>query len=77
MSDLSAEIEAKFRTLSPEAKVELMRSLIAELDGPPDLDVEKAWLEEAQHRYREVSSGAVQAVAGETVFKNLRARLQK
>jgi hypothetical protein len=47
------------------------------LDGPAEGDVERAWLEEAQRRYREVSSGEVTAVPGEQVFKNLHARLRK
>jgi len=35
MSSAVAEIEAKVRTLSREDKAELIRALIAELDGPP------------------------------------------
>lgn len=77
MSDVVAEIEAKIRSLSPEAKAELVRSLIAELDGPPDSEVDRAWLEEAQRRYREIAGGTVSAVPGEQVFKNLHARLKK
>ena len=77
MSNVVAEIEEKIRSLSPEAKTELVRSLIAELDGPADRDVELAWLEEAQRRYREVSTGKVTGVPGEQVFKNLHARLKK
>ena len=45
MSTGIAEIEAKIRTLSPEDKTELLRTLIAELDGPAEADVERAWLE--------------------------------
>jgi len=77
MSDAVAEIEAKIRALSPKAKVELVRSLIAELDGPPDGGVDQAWLEEAQRRHSEIASGAVKAVPGEQVLKNLHARLNK
>lgn len=77
MADAVAEIEAKIRALSPEAKLELVRSLIAELDGPADSGVDHAWLEEAQRRHSEIASGAVKAVPGEQVFKNLQARLNK
>ena len=48
MADALAEIEAKIGTLGTEEKVELIRALIADFDGPPDADVERAWLEEAQ-----------------------------
>ena len=72
-----AEIEAKIRELSLEDKADLVRSLIAELDGPAGADVERAWLEEAKRRQREVVEGKVQPVPGERVFANLHARLKK
>lgn len=77
MSTAVAEIEAKIRALSLEDKVDLIRSLIAELDGPPDADVENAWLKDAQRRHREVVEGKVHPVPGDQVFKNLRARLKR
>ena len=77
MSTAVAEIEAKIRELSLEDKADLLRSLIAELDGPADADVERAWLEEAKRRQREVVEGKVQPVPGERVFANLHARLKK
>jgi len=77
MSTDVAEIETKIRSLSLEDKTELIRALIAELDGPADGDVEHARLQEAQRRYREVVEGKVQPVPGERVFENLRARLKR
>ena len=71
------EIEAKIRTLSPEDKAELLRTLIGELDGPADVGVERMWLEEAQRRYREIEEGKVKPVPAERVFQNLRSRLKK
>jgi putative addiction module component (TIGR02574 family) len=69
------KIEEEIRSLSAGEKVELLRSLIAELDAPADPDVEHAWLEEAQRRHRELIEGKVQGVPGERVFENLRSRL--
>ena len=77
MSTTVAEIEAKVRALSPDEKADLIRSLIAELDGPADPDVEIAWLKEAQRRHREIVEGRVQPIPGERVFANLRARLKR
>jgi len=77
MSNVVAEIEEKIRSLSPKDRTELVRSLIAELDGPAEADVERAWLQEAQRRYREVANGEVAAVPGDQVFENLRARLKR
>jgi putative addiction module component (TIGR02574 family) len=77
MSANVAEIEAKIRSLSREDKADLLRALIAELDGPADADVEQAWLVEAQRRYREVQEGTVNPVPGEQVFEHLRTRLKQ
>ena len=71
------KIEEEIRSLSSAEKVELLRSLIAELDAPADADVERAWLEEAQRRHRELVEGKVKGVAGERVFENLRSRLRR
>lgn len=77
MSTVTAEIEAKIRTLSPDEKANLIRSLIAELDGPADPDVDVAWVKEAQRRHREVAGEKVQPVPGEQVFAKLRERLKR
>ena len=77
MSTDVTEIEAKIRSLSLEDKTELLRVLIAEIDGSADADVESAWLTEAQRRYREVREGKVKPVSGEGVFENVRSRLNQ
>jgi Putative addiction module component len=69
------DIEREIRELSAEEKVELMRSLIAELDAPADANVERAWLETSQRRYRELVEGKVKGVPGPLVFDRLRKRL--
>jgi hypothetical protein len=53
MADDVAEMEAKIGALSHKERTELIRSLLAELDGPEDAGVEQAWLEEAERRHRE------------------------
>ena len=77
MSTVTAEIEAKIRALNSDEKADLIRSLIAELDGPADTDVEAAWVKEAQRRHREIVEGKVKPVPGEQVFANLRERLKR
>jgi len=70
------DIERDIRALSGEEKRELLRALIAELDTPADPDVEKAWLEASQRRYRELVEGKVKGVPGPLVFERLRSRLR-
>lgn len=70
------DIERDIRALSGDEKRELLRSLIAELDTPADPDVEKAWLEASQRRYRELVKGKVKGVPGPLVFERLRSRLR-
>lgn len=70
------DIEKDIHMLSGEEKIELLRSLIAELDAPADPDVERAWLETSQRRYRELVEGTVKGIPGPLVFERLRARLR-
>lgn len=69
------DIEKEIRALSAEEKIELLRTLIAELDMPADPNVERAWLETAQRRYRELVEGKAKGVPGPPVFERLRTRL--
>ncbi|NGP53238.1 addiction module protein [Thioalkalivibrio sp. XN8] len=75
MARAVTEIYAEIQKLSNSDKEELLRALMAELDAPLDAEVEKAWLNEAQKRYRELAEGRVQGVPGHLVFERLRARL--
>ncbi len=71
------KIEEDIRSLNATEKVQLLRLLLAELDAPADADVDRAWLEEAQRRHKELVEGKAQGVPGERVFENLRARLRR
>jgi len=75
MAKAVKDIAREIRGLSPEERAELMRSLIADLDAPADTDVERAWLETSQRRYRELVEGKVKGVPGPLVFDRLRKRL--
>lgn len=75
MAKAVKDIEREILELSSEERVELMRSLIADLDAPADANVERAWLETSQRRYRELVEGRVKGVPGPLVFDRLRKRL--
>jgi hypothetical protein len=71
------EIYKEIHDLSESEKRDLLRALVAELDAPAVPDVEKAWLIEAQRRYRELVEGKVKGVPGTLVFERLRSRLEQ
>jgi len=75
MAKAVKDIEREILELSSEERAELMRSLIADLDAPADANVERAWLETSQRRYRELVEGRVKGVPGPLVFDRLRKRL--
>ena len=72
-----AEIEEKVRELSQSDKAALIRLLIGELDGPPEPDIEKAWIDEAKRRHQELLEGRVRGIPGEQVFARVRALLAR
>ena len=67
MTKTVSEISNEICALSPDEKAELLRLLIAELDSPADPEVEQAWLETSQRRYRELVEGKVQGGPGPKV----------
>lgn len=71
------ELEAKIRTLTADEKVQLLRSLIAELDGPPEAEAERAWLEVAKVRWQEIVEGKVKTVPRDEVLRKMAARRGK
>ena len=77
MAKTIEDIENEIRSLSVDDRMHLLRDLIADLDGGMDKDVEKAWLEEAERRYKEVKEGNVELIPAEEVFARARAGLNK
>lgn len=69
------DIEREILELSAEERAELMRSLITDLDAPADANVDRAWLETSQRRYRELVESKVRGVPGPLAFDRLRKRL--
>jgi putative addiction module component (TIGR02574 family) len=72
-----ATLEEELRSLSDSDKETLLRVLLEELDGPPDADVEAAWLDEVQRRSDEIDAGVVQTVPAEEVFARIRSRFSR
>jgi Putative addiction module component len=72
-----SEIEQEIRALDPADQEHLLRALLEELDGPPDADVERAWLEEAQRRGHELDTGEVETLPAAEVFAKVRAELKR
>ena len=70
------EIEREIRSLNDDERMRLLRGLVADLDGNPDPEVEKAWREEAQRRLQDLQQGVVEAVSAEEVFGSARDRLK-
>ena len=70
------ELESEIRELAPDDRVQLIRDLIADLDGAPDPDIERAWLEETERRYEEMQNGNVEGVAAKEVFAEARRQLK-
>lgn len=75
MARAITDIERDIRELDTDQKLELLRALVAELDGPSDANTEQAWLETSQRRYRELVEGKVSGIPGPLVFERLRSRL--
>ena len=59
--------------LSPEARVYLVRELLANLDVMSEAEIEKLWIDEAVRRDEELDTGGAIAYPAEEVFARARA----
>jgi putative addiction module component (TIGR02574 family) len=77
MARAVSEIEKEIRALAPDDQERLLRALLEELDGPPDVGVERAWLEEVRRRNRELDDGVAGPIPADEVFAKARAALRR
>lgn len=71
------EIEQEVRSLHITERNQLLRDLIADLDGELEHDIEEVRLQEAQRRYKELQGGLVESVPAEEVIRKARTRLKR
>jgi putative addiction module component (TIGR02574 family) len=71
---MATELRQLFREaleLTDNDRATLAGLLIESLESPPDADVEKAWAEETERRWREIESGEVKTIPWEEVKARL------
>lgn len=72
-----ADIEEEIRALGRAEQQRLLRALLEELDGPPDMGADGAWLSEIQRRSADFDAGLIRTTAAEEVIKRVRAQLKQ
>jgi hypothetical protein len=77
MAKALEDVQKDVLALNDEDRDSILRTLVEQLDGPPDTDVEKAWLEDVQRRSRELDEGIVTAIPADEVFARIRADLKR
>jgi putative addiction module component (TIGR02574 family) len=76
MARTISDIEAEIRHLGRADQERLLRTLLEELDGPADINADRAWLDEIQRRSAELDAGHVRGIPADEVFERVRARLK-
>lgn len=66
------DLEAEALNLPVTERARLVSRLVASLDEQSDQDVELAWIEEAERRYREVLQDPTAAETAAAVFQRAR-----
>ena len=56
MATINKELDAKIRSLPDNAKLELVDSILMQLDKP-DPEIDRIWAEEASNRWKAVQGG--------------------
>jgi hypothetical protein len=70
------EIEQEVRSLQTAERNQLLRDLISDIDGEAEHNIEQAWLEEANRRYKELQNGLVNPVSASEVIRKAKSRLK-
>ncbi len=73
----TTEIERTIFNLPPDERAALAHRIWESLDGFIDDETEKAWMDEANRRWREIEDGKVGCIPAEEVLKQARAALNK
>lgn len=71
------EIEKTILSLPPDERAALAYRILDSLEGFSDSEIEKAWMDEAERRWREIKGGKVRCMPAEEVLKRARAALKK
>ena len=73
MGTISKELSAKIKTLPDNEKIELVDSILMQLDKP-DPEIDSIWAEEAKKRWEAYTTGKVETVSYRQVMKKHSAR---
>lgn len=74
MADPVKTLEVEALELPDKDRAALAQVLLSSLEDAEDHDTELVWAEEAERRYQELRTGAVQAIPSGTVLEEARAR---
>lgn len=72
------DLKARALQLSPSDRDELIRALIASIDGEPDgtsEEIAPAWDEEIERRIADLDAGKTESIPAEIVLAELRAKI--
>jgi len=73
MGTISKELSAKIKSLPDNEKIELVDSILMQLDKP-DPEIDRVWADEARKRWQAYKTGKVETVSYEQVMDKYRAR---
>ncbi|HEX4954831.1 MAG TPA: addiction module protein [Thermoanaerobaculia bacterium] len=60
-------------SLPPNERARLAQELLESLDSPPERKLDQIWLDEAEHRGRQIDDGSVALVPGDEVLRKAQA----
>ncbi len=76
MTSRIKKIEKEALQLTSRERAILAERLLHSLDDEEDADVERAWVEEAERRYKEFKQGNTTARSIDEVLREIRSELQ-
>jgi len=74
MATLTNRVVEEALSLPADARLNLVKRLLASLNPPLDEEIERLWAEEAERRVSQIEARKAKLVPGKDVFRKVRAK---
>jgi putative addiction module component (TIGR02574 family) len=77
MSTITNRVFEEALSLPSDERVSLVEKLLMSLNLPIQEEIDRLWIEEAEHRVSQIEKGEVELIPGDEVFAKIRRKYQR
>ena len=77
MAVVADKVFSEALSLPSDARMSLVEKLLASLNLPTDVEIDRLWAEEAERRVSQIDRGDAKLISGDEVFAKIRRKYQR